>query len=124
MRRQVRRIIAVSLQERVFAASNPRTRCETELTYKAAGSPQNPNTRKCKNNASDVVFTTKGSRRVLISKRTRHQAPRGTLHHRSHHAGSLVSGGPYAQAAAGGRSARMWQNGAGLCGSRGGQYGG
>src|SRR5271157_5858686 len=79
MRRQVRRIIAVSLQERVFAASNPRTRRETERTYKAAGSPQNPNTSKCKRNASDVVFTTKGSRRVLVCKRTRRKAARSNL---------------------------------------------
>src|SRR5271165_3906573 len=124
IRRQIRRIIAVSLQERVFAASNPRTRREPEPTYKAAGSPQNPNTRKCKRNASDVVFTTKGSRRVLVSKRTRHEAACGTLHHRSSDAGGGVSGGPHAQATAGGGSARMWQDGAGLRGSRGGQYGG
>src|SRR5271165_622302 len=124
MRRQVRRIIAVSLQERVFAASNPRTRCETEPTYKAAGSPQNPNTRKCKSNASDVVFTTKGSRRVLVCKRTRHQAACGTIHHRSRYVGCGVSGGPYAETTFGGRSARMWQDRTRLCGSGGGQYGG
>src|SRR5271166_2324658 len=124
MRRQVRKIIAVSLQEKVFAASNPRTRCETEPTYKAAGSPQNPNTRKCKSKASDVVSTTRGSRRVLVCKRTRHKAACGTLHHRSSHAGGGVSGSPYAQAVAGGRPARVWQDRAGLCSSRGGQYGG
>src|ERR1039458_5286539 len=75
-------------------------------------------------NASGVVFTPEGSRRVLVCKRTRHEAARGTLHHRSSHAGGGVSGGPYAQATAGGRSAGMWQDRARIRRSRSGQYGG
>ena len=68
---------------RLFVASNPRSRREREPTYKVAGLPQSPRTNKCKSSASDVVFTTKGSRRVLVCKRTRRQAACGTLHHRS-----------------------------------------
>src|ERR1039458_3584248 len=109
MRRRVNRITALDLRKRI-CASNPRTRREPEPTYKAAGSPQNPNTSKCKSSASDVVFTTKGSRRVLVSKRTRHKAACGTLHRRSSHPRGGVSGGPHAQATAGGRSAGMWQD--------------
>src|SRR5664279_111247 len=78
--------------------------------YEAAGFPPNPHTRKCKSRGSVVVFTTRGSRLVLVSKRTRHQAARGTVHHRSSHVGRGLSGSPYAQATAGGRSARMWQD--------------
>src|SRR5208337_4812588 len=121
MRRQLNRILALDLRKRI-CTSNPRSRRRTEPTYKAAELPQSPRTSKCKNNASDVVFTTKGSRRVLVSKRTRHQAACGTIHRRSSHPRGGVSGGPYAQATAGGRSARMWQDRTGLCGGRGGRY--
>src|ERR1019366_1740197 len=123
MRRQVNRIMVLDLRKRI-CTSNPRSRPRTEPTYNAAELPQKLRTSKCKSNASDVVFTTKGSRRVLVCKRTCHQAPCGTLHHRSSHVGRGLSGSPYAQATAGGRSARMWQDRAGLRSSRGGQYGG
>src|SRR5271165_7610939 len=97
MRRQVNRIMALDLRKRI-CASNPRSRRRTEPTYKAAELPQKLRTSKCKISASDVVFTTKGSRRVLVCKRTRREVACGTLHHRPSHPGSGVSSGPYAQA--------------------------
>src|SRR5271157_6560329 len=124
MRRRVNRIMALHTQREVFAASHPLSRRGKEPTCKVDELPQSPRTKKCKISASDVVFTTKGSRRVLVCKRTRHQAASGTLHHRSRHVGGGVSGGPYAETTVGGRSARMWQDRARLCGSGGGQYGG
>src|ERR1035438_3350658 len=106
MRRQVNRIMALDLRKRI-CTSNPRSRRRTEPTYKAAELLQKLHTSKCKISASDVVFTTKGSRRVLVCKRTRHEAACGTLHHRPGHPGSGVSSGPYAQATAGARTAMM-----------------
>src|SRR5271165_3807613 len=94
MRRQVNRIMALDLRKRI-CASNPRSRRRTEPTYKAAELPQKLRTSKCKRGASVVVSTTKGSRRVLVCKRTRHQAACGTIHHRSRHAGGGVPSGPY-----------------------------